>query len=324
MKGDKVLLEEYKRGYRANTRHYIWSISKTISGALIGAAIQRGDLSLEDSIEKFLAPLGYKDLFEKSPKLKKITVEHVMEWGTGLNYSEEYENAESRTDSSVIQQLYSKLSSKDSLRYILSHDVEVTPGTHFRYTTGDSTLLMGILKGVYKNNQKNFPWDLLFNELGMQEVTFETDLKGTYIGGAFAYVSARDLAKIGRLYLNRGRYNGKQILPPYWPEYSWSESKTFKRTNKAKINMEAQMPGRQWWLNIDRKDGESLKFPQAPRDTYFGIGHWGQYLIVIPSKDIVAVRFGEDKNKRIPLGDLVANIVKFVDSVTVETKGFQK
>ena len=179
MKGDKVLLEEYKRGYRANTRHYIWSISKTISGALIGAAIQRGDLSLEDSIEKFLAPLGYKDLFEKSPKLKKITVEHVMEWCTGLNYSEEYENAESRTDSSVIQQLYSKLSSKDSLRYILSHDVEVTPGTHFRYTTGDSTFLMGILKGVYKNNQKNFPWDLLFNELGMQEVTVETDLKGT-------------------------------------------------------------------------------------------------------------------------------------------------
>lgn len=180
---------------------------------------------------------------------------------------------------------------------------------------------MGVLKGVYKNNQKNFPWELLFNELGMKEITFETDLKGTYVGGAFAYVTARDLAKIGRLYLNGGRHNGKQILPPDWSSYTWAISKTYKKTDKTKIGLEFQMPGRQWWLNIDRKDETKPKFPQAPKDTYFGIGHWGQYLIVIPSKDIVAVRFGEDKAAGIPVGDLVAHIVKYVDSFESESKG---
>jgi CubicO group peptidase (beta-lactamase class C family) len=321
MKGDEVLLEEYRRGYKADTRHYAWSISKTISGTLIGAAVQRGDLSLQDPIEKYLGPIGYQDLFDKDPNLKKITVEHVMEWGTGFNYSEEYEHAESRTDSSVIQQLYSKLSSQDSIRYILSHKVEKEPGTHFRYTTGDSTVLMGVLKGVYKNNQKNFPWDILFNELDMKEITFEADLKGTYVGGAFAYVTARDLAKIGRLYLNDGLHKGKQLLPPDWSSYTWAMSKTYKNTDKSKIGMGFNMPGRQWWLNRDRKDPSKAKYPQAPKDTFFGIGHWGQYLIVIPSKNIVAVRFGEDKAAGIPVGDLVAHIVKFVDSFQAESKG---
>ena len=58
MKGDDVLLEEYRRGYKADSRHYAWSISKTISGTLIGAAVQRGDLSLQDPIEKYLGPIG--------------------------------------------------------------------------------------------------------------------------------------------------------------------------------------------------------------------------------------------------------------------------
>lgn len=321
MHGDKVLLEEYRRGFQASTRHYAWSISKTISGTLIGAAVQRGDLNLQDPIEKYLGPIGYDDLFKKNPDLKKITIEHLMEWGSGLNYSEEYEHAESRTDSSVIQQLYSNLTTKDSVRYILSHKVEKNPGTHFRYTTGDSTVLMGVLKGVYKENQKNFPWTLLFDELGMKETTFETDEKGTYVGGAFAYLTARDLSKIGQLYLNGGKFNGKQLLPENWPEYTWAMSKTYKKTDKTKIGMSFQMPGRQWWLNRDRKNEDQAKFPNAPKDTFFGIGHWGQYLMVIPSKNIVAIRFGEDKKGKIPVGDMVEHIVNYVEAITQNEEG---
>lgn len=314
MQGDKLLLEEYQRGYKASSRHYAWSISKTLTGTMIGAAVQKGDINLKDSIEKYLGPIGYQDLFDKNPKLKQITVEHLMEWGSGLNYSEEYEHAESRTDSSVIQQLYSKLSTKDSLRYILSHEVEAQPGTRFRYTTGDSTLLMGVLKGAYPKHQTDFPWKLLFEPLGMQETTFETDEKGTFVGGAFAYLTARDLAKVGQLYLNGGVYQGQQILPPNWNKYCWKIGETYQKTDKSKIGLEFQMPGRQWWLNIDRKKPEQVKFPNTPADTYMGIGHWGQYLIVIPSKNIVAVRFGEDKQGQIDKGILINQIVRYVEA----------
>lgn len=318
MQGEEVLLEEYRRGYKPETRHYAWSISKTLTGTMIGAAVQLGAIQLNDSIEKYLAPLGYDDLFRLNPDLKKITVEHLMEWGSGLNYSEEYEHAKDRTDSSVIQQLYSKKTTKDSIRYILSHKVEAEPGTRFRYTTGDSTLLMGVLRGAFPQNQVGFPWTLLFEPLGMQETTFETDEKGTYVGGAFAYLSARDLVKVGQLYLNDGVYNGKRILPEGWNQYTWEIGKTYHKTDTNLVGKEFQMPGRQWWLNIDRKDPAQPKFPNAPKDTFMGIGHWGQYLIVIPSKNIVAVRFGEDKQGQIDKDALVSKIVKYVEAPQTE------
>lgn len=314
MHHDQIIYEKYDRGYNKDTRHYAWSISKTITGALIGAAVQKGDLKIDDPIEQYLGPLGYQEYFDRNPDKQKMTVGDLMDWGSGFEYSEEYEQADSRTDSSVIQQLYSRKSTKDSLQYLLAHEVTDTPGTRFRYTTGDSTLLMGVLKGVYQNNQKNFPWDLLFDKIGMNHTTFETDDAGTFVGGAFAYLTARDMLKFGKLFLNNGSHNGEQILPADWADYSWSISDTYHKTDPSKLSPESQMPGRQWWLNRTYKDPSKPAFPQGPIDAHMGLGHWGQYLIVIPSMNLVAIRFGEDKNGYMNRGQLLEFMLRFVET----------
>jgi CubicO group peptidase (beta-lactamase class C family) len=133
----------------------------------------------------------------------------------------------------------------------------------------------------------DYPWAALFDPLGIKSATWETDATGTFVGSSYAYMTARDLARIGLLMQRGGRWQDHQLLPRAWVDFNLTPFNSQTPTNEA--------PGGQWWLN-KAADNQPGPWPDAPPDTFAGLGHWGQALYVIPSESLVIVRYADDRD----------------------------
>jgi CubicO group peptidase (beta-lactamase class C family) len=156
------------------------------------------------------------------------------------------------------------------------------PGSAFAYASGDSVLLMAALRDVVgEERYADWPWTALFDVIGM-DATLERDAADTFVGSSYLYASPRDLAKLGFLYLEGGRWQDRQLLPPGWAQQAGEPGP-------------APFYGRHWWTN--RGDADLRPWPDAPADTIAASGHWGQKMFVIPSRDLVIVRTGDDRDR---------------------------
>src|SRR3990167_4566610 len=130
----------------------------------------------------------------------------------------------------------------------------------------------------------------------MRSVAFERDASGTFVGSSFAWSSARDVAKFGLLYLRNGWWNGEQLLPADWVQYSImiapSQFNVSDPNQVTRLNRDAF--GAQWWLNKKLPYNDDLPYPGTPEDAFFSLGFRGQTLAIIPSLDTVIVRLGTD------------------------------
>jgi CubicO group peptidase (beta-lactamase class C family) len=156
------------------------------------------------------------------------------------------------------------------------------PGNSWEYQTVHSVLLQEVIREVVADDQSyiRFAQEQLFDRLGMHNSFFQADANGTFIGGASMYASGRDWMKLGLLYLNDGVHQGERILPEGWVEYA---------TMPSEASSEKRGYGAQIWLNTP---APHQLFPGLPEDAYAFQGHFGQYVIVIPSLELVAVRLG--------------------------------
>lgn len=301
-KEGKVLLERYGNSYTAESPHLLWSASKSVSATILGASIQKGVSGLKDSICKN-APQS------ASSALCLATLENLLTWSSGAQWNESYENGDP-TKSSVVQMLAGD-GHINMFNFFLSHNTVAAPGTHFVYSTGDSTALMGALRGEWmaKNlNPDTYPWEILFNPLKMTHTAFEQDPAGNFIGGAFGYMSTLDLAQIGRLYLQNGKWEGKQILPADWRAYVTSPNLAASKeeSDPTKVN---EIPLHSWW-----RPSIALRNEGVPADTFMAIGHWGQFLVIIPSLQLVAVRFGDDRDSAFDINQMLKGIIDLATS----------
>ena len=342
-KDGKVLFERYANGFNANKKHYLWSISKTISATLVGRAIQEGRIKLDDPVSKYVSA---PRIFSRTPDKKNLTVRHLVKWSSTFDYNESYEGG-NLTESSVLQQLYAPRASKDMTGYILAHDFikdpdtgkVYSPGDIYRYSTGDSTLVMSALKGVYGDEYDRMPWTQLFDILGMDRMSFQQDTAGVFIGGAKAFATPRSLVKLGQLFLNDGVWEGRRLLPKTeeldWVKFSWQPNPTFLETPESIVKYSGWTPANSWWMNLDPRSarqaykatGDAMngqpEFEGVPKNTYIAIGHWGQYMAIIPEKNLIVVRFGEDRfgdeeagiDQDIDLGKLLRGILKDLDQL---------
>jgi CubicO group peptidase (beta-lactamase class C family) len=143
-------------------------------------------------------------------------------------------------------------------------------------------LLMAALRDVVgEERYADWPWTALFDVIGMASATFERDGAGTFVGSSYLYATPRDLAKLGFLYLQDGHWQDRQLLPEAWAAGAGEPGP-------------APFYGRHWWTN--RGDAGERPWPDAPADTMAGSGHWGQKLFVVPSRDLVVVRTGDDRD----------------------------
>jgi CubicO group peptidase (beta-lactamase class C family) len=287
VKGGNIIYERYARGYVATKRHLSWSVAKSFSTMLAGVAVNKGVLNISDSISKYLT---VRD------ELKPITVQHLMEFGSGMHWQEGYEKDPYQT-SSVISMLFG-IGHQDMPAFILAEKKEAEPGTVFEYSTGEATLVSTVANNAASPTLgKDWMWTEAFNKMGMNRVIFQGDPKGNPSGGSYIFATPRDYARFGYLYLNDGCWADERLLPEGWVKSSSTMSDTFKNGAAAS---ETQPNGWMFWLNVPPPKNPSVKpWPDVPDDAYSAIGHWGQYVVVVPSADVVIVRTGDDRNDAI-------------------------
>lgn len=274
--------------------HKIWSISKSLTNALIGIAIKNNKLKLSDSVCNY---------FSNIPEEKcAIKIRHLLEWSSGIDWIEDY--SENPETSSVLQMFYGD-GIKDMVQFALQQPVKYRANTHWNYSSADPTILMGILKNIYGSSFLNFPKNYLFDPLGMKDTTWEMDASGTFLASSHAFSTPRDLAKFGQWMMRNGRlFVGndkkkwqKKLLPAYWRQYSTTVSSAYKSAHDLiPGHWGTTTPaGAGWWPNKGVPNQKKLApWPAATSDAFAALGFKGQYLFVMPSQNLVIVRLGYD------------------------------
>ncbi|MEE8478529.1 MAG: serine hydrolase, partial [Candidatus Neomarinimicrobiota bacterium] len=219
--------EEYFNGGQQETLFQVRSVTKSIVSILIGIAIEKGFISGTDlSIIEELST--YQN--ENNQGLDLITIEHLLTMSSGLEWNEMGGNEYS-------QWIYSQ----DKISYVLAKQILNVPGEVFNYNSGTSHLLSVILAEASGQSTLEFATQYLFDPLGINNVSWR-EIEGYNNGGSDIQMKARDLVKIGELYLNNGRYDGTQIVSSNWV----NESITSKiNTGRSFYGSEY---GYLWWL----------------------------------------------------------------------------
>ena len=267
----EIVFEKYNQGINKDTKLVSWSMAKSYTAAIAGLMIDKGLIS--DVNEKNLLP-NWTDL------RKEITIDHLLNMKPGLEFVEEY-TIEGRSDTA--EMLFDEGMLNQG--YFASHYPLIKlPGTFYNYSTGTTNILSLIMKNKLSQNgidYYDFVEKNLLIPLGLKNTTLEFDKSDTFIGGSSVYASARDYAKFGYLYLRDGVWDGDQIISKDWVDMTRTPSKHTYNLYSNKF----------WHVNEFRENAFNF-----PTDTYYCAGFGGQYIMIIPSKDLIMVRLGETYN----------------------------
>ncbi|MGZ3790283.1 MAG: serine hydrolase domain-containing protein [Bacteriovorax sp.] len=301
IKDGQIVFEYYDSQYNANKPHALWSVSKTITGALLGTAVRDGRIGLNQSLHNFYPQENADENY------RKIMIQNLLYLDTGYIWDESKLDI---LENPVLGMLFGK-GHMDMARYAVTKKIiKEGPSYKWNYSTGTPTITMGVLKKIYGSEYDDFPWRNLFNPLGMKNVAFERDGSGTFIGGASAFTTPRDLAKIGYLYLNNGIWNGEVLLPMEWIKLMLTPSPGYVSPGTVITNItEDGVYGGSIWLNREVKKGLGKPYPHSPEDMYLAIGFMGQYLIMLPSQKMIIVRMGHDRSANSKLDAFVSKAI---------------
>jgi CubicO group peptidase (beta-lactamase class C family) len=271
----KIVGERYAPGFDKHSVMIGWSMSKSLTAAVIGVLTKAGKLNPD-------APAPVPEW--KQTSKEKIILKQLLQQTSGLAYTEDYGGPSEATD-----MLFKR---GDMGGFTAMLPLKFQPGTIFNYSSGNANILSRIIRhSVGDARYAAFPYQALFHKINMYSLLLEPDASGTYIGSSYSYATARDFARFGLLYYNNGVWNGEQLLPENW----------VKETTKPATANKLQRYGYQFWLNgLDEKDPGKRWFPDAPADMFFADGYGGQNVFIIPSKKLIVVRLGVhtvDENK---------------------------
>lgn len=278
VQGGRLVVERYGTGFDENSLLISWSMAKSVTAALAGIAVGEGRLSLD-------APLALPAWDEGDPR-RAITLRQALQMSDGLRWNEiDYADAV-RNDAA--QMLFGR-GRENIVAYAASKPLAHPPGTHWTYSSGTTNLVAAAVSrslgprrlgdSTGREAFRNFMFGELFRPIGMNRTAPEFDRAGNLYGSSLIHASARDWARFGYLHLRDGMWDGQRILPEGWVD--------FVRT-PAPASQERTY-GSHWWLSPS--NGQGL-LPRGPFDAFSANGHQGQYVIVIPSRDLVIVRLG--------------------------------
>ena len=268
----KVVAEKYAQGFSAETPFLSWSMAKSITATLVGTAIHKGLVDLNET-----PPVPeWRDGDERN----QISWADLLHMQDGLRFEENYADP----GSDVIKMLYR---AHDTGGVSANKELAEEPGQHWSYSSGTTNLIARSLRLVLEEKDTSlfdFANNTLLKPLGAGSIVMEPDSSGTIIGSSYIYATARDWAKFGQLYLQDGVWNGQRLLPEGWVE--------FVSTPSGKSD---RFYGAHFWLNQKGRDGRAQFIPGLPEDVYVMAGHEGQYVVIIPDKNMIIVRTGRER-----------------------------
>ena len=247
-----------------------WSMSKSVTNALVGILVNEGKLAIRQP-----APIPE---WRGDPRKAGITIDQLLRMSSGLTFDEIY-----RPLADTSQMLYA---SRDVAAFAAAKPLEAEPDSKWRYASGTSNILARIVRRSVETTYPHyfeFIYDKLFDRIGMHSALMEPDASGTFVGSSYTFATPLDWARFGLLYLQDGVWGNDRVLPVGWVAYS--------TTPTARAPMGQY--GAHFWLNAGAADNPAIrKWPHAPRDAYASLGYQEQQVIVIPSRKTVLVRFG--------------------------------
>ena len=260
------------------TSHQSASMAKSFTSALVGIAIQQGLVKSID--EKVCQYYQEWDCTDEIDYRSSITLRHVMTLTTGLDWEEDWTPGYSgRNDT------FEMVRSGDFLGFMLQRKGLHEPGTTFTYSTGDPMLLSGIIQKVSGMTAFEFARKHLLEPIGISNLMWSSDPRGHTLTFAGISAPAREYARFGYLYLKRGQWDGKYIVPEQWIDIS----------TRAVSGVDGwECYGLLWHVNLPLR----LEAPHSniPSDGYMADGVGGQQIFIIPSKGLVVVKTAsEDK-----------------------------
>jgi len=274
-RGD-IVHERYAEGIDRSTRTRTWSTAKSIAVTLIGMLADAGKLQLDASLGFDWKP----DLPspEADPR-REITLRHVLNMSSGL-YPVDSFGMEYATGSGLAYWV-----GASSVAGMRDRGLVRSPGSYWDYQNYDTLLAVYAMKKALKTQEayQQFPRKALFDRIGMRNTLVGMDRFGDFIFSSQVYANARDLARFGLLYQQDGMWDGKRLLSSDWIR--------FVRTPAPATNNSGNFYGGQWWLVPDDRN-------DVPKDAYSTAGNRGQYVIVVPSHELVIVRRGLDYGKQ--------------------------
>ncbi|MEE8523376.1 MAG: serine hydrolase, partial [Thermoanaerobaculia bacterium] len=257
----ELVAERYAPGFDAEMPLTGWSMTKSVTNALVGILVEQGRLDVQ-------APAPVPEWQDDEDPRAAVTLDQLLWMSSGLDFDETYGDP----GADVQQMLFRRPS---AAAFAAAMPLRTPPGSEWSYSSGTSNIVSRIVRKTVEaagEDYWTFPRRALFEPLGMTSATLEPDASGTFVGSSFCFATARDWARFGLLYLGDGVWEGERILPPGWVEYSTTPT---PRSNGRY--------GAHFWLNADA-DGSERRWPGLPADLYMMSGFEGQWVYVVPSK----------------------------------------
>jgi CubicO group peptidase (beta-lactamase class C family) len=267
----RLIAERYAPGFTPGMPLLGWSISKSVTNALVGILVQKGRLRLDQ-------PAPVREWQAEGDSRRTITLDQLMRMSSGLEFDEVY-TPFGDTAAMLCE-------SGDFAAYAAAKPLAAAPGSQWSYSSGTANIISRIVRQAMETETPNsyrFLRRELFDAIGMTSAVMEADPSGTFVGSSYTFATPRDWARFGLLFLQDGVWNGKRILPEGWVTYTTTPA---AKAPKGEY-------GAMFWLNAGAtSDPASRRWPSVPADAYSAEGFQKQQVIVIPSRKLVLVRFG--------------------------------
>ncbi len=291
VKDGSLICEMYFNGYEKEQRQNVKSVTKSVLSLLVGIALDQGYLT---GVDQPMGELFPDYLAKPADSLKRsITVHHALTMSTGLEW---YENMEWLFNISWDPNWM--FFSNNTVRYVLEKDMEDVPGGHFHYSTGTSQLLAGALRRTTGKSPLEFATERLFHPMGLDQVVWESGKDGINYGGVGLMLTPREMAMLGQLCLQKGRWSGQQLVPSQWIETSTRGQILFDKDDGPY--------GYHWWI---RPYGYSAQ------------GYGGQYIYVLPELNGVVVFTAKNNTPTHIRPEIVEKVLKAFILPAINTAG---
>ncbi len=276
----KVIAEAWSNPYAKNLKHTMYSVSKSWTSTAIGFLVDEGKLKVDDKVINFFPE--NQDI-KTNKHLNDLRVKDLLMMAAGHS----------------VEPIRGVVAFSDNwVRGFLSAKTDYEPGTHFLYNTLATYLLSAIVQKVSGEKTLDYLEQKLLKPLNIQQIDWETDPKGINVGGWGIRVKTEDMAKLGQFYLQKGKWHGKQLLSEKW--ISEATSKQIEQEPNARQSKKDSSD----WLQ-----GYGYQFWRCRNGAFRADGAFGQYIVVFPEKDAVAIITSESMDLQDDLNNIWAHLL---------------
>lgn len=256
IRNGKIAAEKYYNGGNVNSYQTVRSVSKSFLSALLGIAVDKGILRIDQKMIEFFPEYNSSNI---DSRIKDITLEHLLTMKGGIKGD--------------VEAYFTFTLSSNWIKTIIELPLDFVPGSKTQYSTAGTHLISGVLSKASGMSTFDFAKKYLFEPSGIVIKEWTRDPQGIYFGGNDMFFTTRNMAALGLIYLNNGKLNGQQIVPEAWVKssllYSGGSTGVWGSLSKAGY-------GYLWWL------GEL-----AGQKIFFALGYGGQYIICVPDLNMI-------------------------------------